>query len=124
LEACLYKSKFAVQELKFMQNELKLNITSLQSKIEKLIFMHKKVLEDNLKMQAVVESLQQQISEQNTHIEVLEHQKLELLSNNQVQTSKLKEEHRVSEGQIDEIVRDIDKCIALLSISKKSAELN
>lgn len=106
-----------------MQNDLKLNITSLQSKIEKLIFMHKRVLEDNLKMQAVVESLQQQLSEQNKQIEVLENSKSDLLLNNQLQNAKV-DAQMVTNEQIDEMVRDIDKCIALISINKKSAELN
>ena len=61
-----------------MQNDLKLNITSLQSKIEKLIFLHEKVLEDNLKLQALVESLQHQLSSQQIQIEVLENEKVNL----------------------------------------------
>ncbi len=107
-----------------MQNELKLNITSLQSKIEKLIFMHKKVLEDNLKMQALVEGLQQQLSEQNNQIEVLEFEKRELLKSKPAVAPKIMDAHEVSHEQIDEMVRDIDKCIALLSMNKKSVELN
>jgi hypothetical protein len=107
-----------------MQNELKLNITSLQSKIEKLIFLHKKVLEDNLKMQALVEGLQYQLSEQNKQIERLEVEKIELLKSIPIAPSKIMEGNEVSAEQIDEMVRDIDKCIALLSINKKSAELN
>jgi hypothetical protein len=107
-----------------MQNDLKLNITSLQSKIEKLIFLHEKVLEDNLKMQALIESLQQQISEQNTQIEVLEHEKMELLQSKSANNSILNEGVQVSQEQIENMVRDIDKCIALLSMNKKTVELN
>ena len=107
-----------------MQNELKLNIASLQSKIEKLIFLHKKVLEDNLKMQALVEGLHLQLSEQSHQIEVLEIEKMELLNSKSTVSPKVTEKPLVSYEQIDEMVRDIDKCIALLSINKKSAELN
>ena len=107
-----------------MQNDLKLSSASLQSKIEKLIFLHKKVLEDNLKMQAMVESLQQQVSEQNIQIEELEKEKVELLGSKLVEPLTAKAGYDVSAKQIDEMVRDIDKCIALLSINKKSAELN
>jgi hypothetical protein len=107
-----------------MQKELKLNITSLQSKIEKLILLHNKVLEDNLKMQALVDSLQQQISDQNKHIEVLENDKVNLLKVRLHDNPAIKEGHEVSNEQIDQMVRDIDKCIALLSINKKSATLN
>jgi hypothetical protein len=107
-----------------MQIELKLHITSLQSKIEKLIFLHQKVLEDNLKLQALVEGMQHQLSEQNNQIEVLEFEKRELLKSTPNDHSKLIEGHEVSPEQIDEMVRDIDKCIALLSINKKSVELN
>ena len=124
MEPCPNKSKFAGQELRYMQNELKLNITSLQSKIEKLIFLHKKVLEDNLKMQALVEGLQYQLSEQNKQIERLEVEKIELLKSIPIAPSKIMEGNEVNAEQIDEMVRDIDKCIALLSINKKSAELN
>jgi cell division protein FtsB len=107
-----------------MLNDLKLNITSLQSKIEKLIFLHEKVLEDNLKLQALIEGLQQQISEQNTQIEVLENENKDL---HQKQTFRRYQQnidtHNVSNKQIDEMMRDIDKCIALLSINKKNVEL-
>jgi hypothetical protein len=107
-----------------MQIQLKLYITSLQSKIEKLIFLHQKVLEDNLKLQALVEGMQHQLSEQNNQIEVLEFEKRELLKSTPSDHSILIEGHKVSPEQIDEMVRDIDKCIALLSINKKSVELN
>lgn len=107
-----------------MQNDLKQNITSLQSKIEKLIFLHEKVLEDNLKMQALVESLQQQLFDQNNQMEVLENEKKELLNRKQVNTSVINTGHLATTEQIDEMVRDIDKCIALLSMNKKSVELN
>lgn len=107
-----------------MQNDLKLNITSLQSKIEKLIFLHERVLEDNLKLQALIESLQQQLSEQNQQIEGLEQEKLELLKTKSLNTSDIKEGLEINHEQIDNMVRDIDKCIALLSMNKKSVELN
>jgi hypothetical protein len=107
-----------------MQNELKLNITSLQSKIEKLIFLHNKVLEDNLKLQALADSLQHQLLDQNKQIEVLEIEKVNLQNSKPSASEIDKETQAVSTLQIDEMVRDIDKCIALLSINKKSAELN
>lgn len=107
-----------------MQNDLKLNLTSLQSKIEKLIFLHQKVLEDNLKLQALIESLQQQVSEQNLHIEVLEKEKENLQNLNQVNILPKEAGNLIKDEQIDEMVRDIDKCIALLSMNKKSATLN
>jgi len=103
-----------------MQSELKRNIASLQSKIEKLIFLHNKVLEDNLKLHALVESLQQQIASQNLQIEELEKEKIELLNNRQpVENSNL-ERHKLRNEQINEMMRDIDKCIALLSMNKKN----
>jgi hypothetical protein len=107
-----------------MQNDLKLNITSLQSKIEKLIFLHEKVLEDNLKLQALVESLQQQLSLQQIQIEVLENEKVNMLEGIAQPSIITKVENEINPEQIDEMVRDIDKCIALLSINKKSVELN
>ena len=107
-----------------MLNDLKLNITSLQSKIEKLIFLHEKVLEDNLKMQALIEGLQQQISEQNTQIEVLENENKDLHKSKHLGAVQNIDTHNVSNKQIDEMMRDIDKCIALLSINKKNVELS
>ncbi len=103
-----------------MQNELKRNMTSLQSKIEKLIFLHNKVLEDNLKLQALVESLHQQIASQNTLIEELEKEKVELLNNRQPIENSHLERHKLRNEQINEMMRDIDKCIALLSMNKKN----
>lgn len=107
-----------------MQNDLKLNITSLQSKIEKLIFLHEKVLEDNLKLQALIDSLQMQVSEQNHQIEVLEKEKVEMLTSKNKMSSSNTDNLNLQNEQIDEMVRDIDKCIALLSTNKKSVELN
>ncbi|HRG58345.1 MAG TPA: hypothetical protein PK323_05260 [Bacteroidia bacterium] len=107
-----------------MQNDLKLNIASLQSKIEKLIFLHEKVLEDNLKLQALIDSLQMQVSDQNNQIEVLEKEKIEMLNSKNMMNSVKPDNHNLQNKQIDEMVRDIDKCIALLSVNKKSVELN
>jgi chromosome segregation ATPase len=124
LEASLNKSKFALLELKKMQKELKLNITSLQSKIEKLIFLHQKALEDNLKLQAAINSLQHQLSDQGKQLEVLEKEKIDWLNSNQMVSAKKSENHPLRNEQIDEMVRDIDKCIALLSMNKKSVALS
>jgi chromosome segregation ATPase len=124
LEASLNKSKFALLELKKMQKELKLNITSLQSKIEKLIFLHQKALEDNLKLQAAINSLQHQLSDQGKQLEVLEKEKIDWLNSNQMVSAKISENHPLRNEQIDEMVRDIDKCIALLSMNKKSVALS
>lgn len=124
MEASLNKSKFALLELKKMQKELKLNITSLQSKIEKLIFLHQKALEDNLKLQAAINSLQHQLSDQGKQLEVLEKEKIDWLNSNQMVSAKISENHPLRNEQIDEMVRDIDKCIALLSMNKKSVALS
>lgn len=103
-----------------MQAELKQNITSLQSKIEKLIFLHQKVLEDNLKLQALVESFQLQIAEQNNIMEVLVKEKNDLLGRNHQVVNHKQASSDWRNEQIDEMMRDIDKCIALLSMNKKS----
>ncbi|MCZ2248968.1 MAG: hypothetical protein LC111_09445 [Bacteroidia bacterium] len=106
-----------------MQKDIKLVVTSLQSKIEKLILMHNKALEDNVKLQALVESLHQQIIEQQKQIEVLENEKSERFkSTNEDVLGIENTKYHLSADEIDEMLRDIDKCITLLSISKKNVE--
>lgn len=107
-----------------MQKELKLNITSLQSKIEKLIFLHEKVLEDNLKLQAVIDSLELQLADQNKQLEVFEKEKTEWLTSKNLISQIKTDQIEIRNEQIDEMVRDIDKCIALLSMNKRIVELS
>lgn len=105
-----------------MQNELKNIAISLQSKIEKLIFMHNKALEDNLKLQAAVDTLQGQLEFQTQQTSNLE-QEISLFNTKKMGFEEGAELQKVSVQQINEMVRDIDKCIALLSINNKKKDL-
>ncbi len=106
-----------------MKNDLMHNVASLQSKVEKLVFLHQKALEDNLKIQALADSLNAQLEEQNRVIENL------IVKSKQVKEEEIQRitqstnEVVMSFEQIDALVRDVDKCLTLLSIEKRKQEL-
>ncbi len=87
---------------------------SLQSKIEKLIHLHKKAIDDNLKLKAVLESFQQQLNDQHLQIEVLKNEKIELISSVSDPIISNSETVMVKKSEFDEILKDIDKCIKVL----------
>src|SRR5687767_7529153 len=94
--------------------DLELTLTSLQSKIEKIVHLHKKLQDDYSKVVNEKQQLHKTIEEQRTAISKLEEKnktiKLAktLTDNNENNSTELK-------YRINELVREIDKCIALLN---------
>lgn len=93
--------------------DLTLISNSLQTKIEKLVHLHGKLKEDNKKMFAEKQVLVKKISNQEELVKKLEEDSVKLkfaltLNKNTEYTTDIK-------LKINELVREIDKCIALLN---------
>ncbi len=92
-------------------NDLTLNITDLKAKIEKLVKLHQELKKDNEQLVADKENLQKTINEQKTLIEALEK------NNKEIEASKTEEQTKIvtdTKVKINELVQEIDDCIALL----------
>lgn len=93
--------------------DLTLISDSLHSKIEKLVHLHSKLKEDNKKILAEKQLLVKKISEREEALKKLEEDSIKVklaltLNKSTEQTTDIK-------LKINELVREIDKCIALLN---------
>ena len=93
--------------------DLDITLSSLQSKIEKIVHLHKKLQDDYSKVVSDNEEMQKTIAQQKSSISNLEekHKILKLaktLNGNENNSTELK-------YKINELVREIDKSIALLN---------
>lgn len=95
-------------------SNLEHTLTSLQSKIEKLIHLHKKAKEDLAKVQREKEELNQVISDKDARIAELE-EKIKILRLAKSLTSENENSTTDIKYKINELVREIDKSIALLN---------
>lgn len=94
-------------------SDLSLIILSLQSKVKKLILLHQKNQEENEKLFKEREILLKLIEEhKNTIIKLEENNKVIKLAKTLSETKENKVEVKL---KINELVREIDKCIALLN---------
>jgi len=92
-------------------NDLTLNIGDLKGKIEKLVKLHQELKKENEQLVSDKESLQNTINEQKMTIEVLEK------NNKAIEASKNEEQTKIvvdTKEKINELVQEIDNCIALL----------
>ena len=92
-------------------NDLTLNITDLKAKIEKIVKLHQELKKENELLAAEKENLLKTIEEQKNTIVALE------TSNKEIQDSKKEEQNKIvidTKEKINELVQEIDDCIALL----------
>lgn len=92
-------------------NDLTLNITDLKAKIEKIVKLHQELKKENELLSAEKENLLKTIEEQKNTIVALE------TSNKEIQDSKNEEQNKIvidTKEKINELVQEIDDCIALL----------
>lgn len=94
-------------------NGVEVVVASLNSKIEKLILLHKSALEENRllmdenhTLRTETERLKQQISE--TEHQYKNKQFAEILTENGFEKKELK-------GRLDAMIGEIDKCLAILN---------
>lgn len=92
-------------------SELDITIGNLKTKIEKLVHLHQQLKKENKQLQSTIDELKQIIDNQKNTIEKLENSHKEILK------TKNEEENRSAletEQKINELVQEIDLCLALL----------
>jgi len=93
--------------------DLPVKVESIKTKVNKIMIMHQKVKDDLFKLQAEKDQLLKSLTESKTIIENLEEK------NKRIKLAKsLSEDNESSldvKLRINELVREIDKCIAYLN---------
>ena len=85
-------------------NDLTLTITDLKTKVEKLVNLHQQLKKEN-------EELIKTIEEQKNTIKALENKNQEITDNKNEEQNKIVIDTKL---KINELVQEIDSCIALL----------
>lgn len=92
-------------------NDLAPNITDLKGKIEKLVKLHQQLKQENDSLTVEKADLLKTVEEQKAKIEALE------MSNLELEEKKSEEQNTIitdTKLKINELVQEIDDCIALL----------
>jgi chromosome segregation ATPase len=92
-------------------NELAPTITDLKGKIEKLVKLHQQLKQENDSLSAEKVSLQKTIEEQKSTIEAMQKSRQELEQKNTEEQNTIITDTKL---KINELVQEIDDCIALL----------
>ena len=92
-------------------NELTLTITNLKVKIEKLVSLHQQLKKDNERLASTIKDLQKTIEEQKSSIKSLQKSNQDLENNKNEEQNKIVTDTKL---KINELVLEIDSCIALL----------
>ena len=92
-------------------NDLTLKITDLKTKVEKLVGLHQQLKQDNERLTSDNIKLLGVIEEQKLVIETLENKNKELTENTKEEQQQLITD---TKEKINELVQEIDSCIALL----------
>ena len=92
-------------------NELTLPITDLKTKVEKLVTSHQQLKKDNDQLVSEKQVLEKMIEEQQETITGLLNKNQELVQNKEVEQNKIVSDTKL---KINELVQEIDNCIALL----------
>lgn len=93
-------------------NDLAPNMTDLKGKIEQLVKLHQQMKQENDRLKLDNQELVQKMEEQQKQIVALEAGRSELIQ------SKEKEQETIitdTKSKINELVQEIDNCIALLN---------
>ncbi|MGQ0829497.1 MAG: hypothetical protein ACT4ON_14000 [Bacteroidota bacterium] len=91
--------------------ELTLNISGIKSKVEKLVVLHQQLKKDNERLAAENANALKVIKDQKLTIETLEKNNKELTQNKTEEQNKIITDTKL---KINELVQEIDQCIALL----------
>lgn len=92
-------------------NDLAPVITDLKGKIEKLVQLHQQLKQDNDKLAAEKAELQKTVEEQQAAIAAMEKSREELIRNKSEEQNTILTDTKL---KINELVQEIDDCIALL----------
>ena len=92
-------------------NDLTLNITDLKAKIEKIVKLHQELKKENEQLVTDNVNLQKTIEEQKNTIVALEKNNKEIEETKSIEQDKIVTDTKL---KINELVQEIDNCIALL----------
>jgi hypothetical protein len=92
-------------------NDLTHTITDLKTKVEKLVTLHGQLKVDNEQLVTAKTALEKTIEEQKVIIETLQTNNKELIENKTLEQNKIITDTKL---KINELVQEIDSCIALL----------
>jgi hypothetical protein len=92
-------------------NDLAPTITDLKGKIEKLVKLHQQLKQENDTLNAEKQTLLKTVEEQKITIEALQKSKHELEQKNSEEQNTIITDTKL---KINELVQEIDDCIALL----------
>lgn len=92
-------------------SELTLNITDIKGKVEKLVALHQQLKKANERLVVENANALKTIKEQKITIETLQKTNKELTQNKTEEQNKIITE---TKHKINELVQEIDQCIALL----------
>ncbi len=95
-------------------------IASVQSKVEKLVYSHRKLKDENLKLGEENKKLIEKVQSQHAVLKELEDKNKALklskiITQNNDHTPADKQDKNEVRQKINELVREIDKCMALLN---------
>ena len=90
----------------------KILVNDIAEKVKKLITRHNNLIEENVELKEKQKSLKETLENQNNLIEQLKDKNRNLKIAKSV---KLEEGNGEVKNKIDELVREIDKCIGLLN---------
>lgn len=93
-------------------NELAPNIADLKTKVEKLVSLHKQFKNENERLVNDISTLQKTVEDQKVKLNILEKENKTLLENKNEEQNKIITETKT---KINELVQEIDNCIALLN---------
>ncbi|MEI6489848.1 MAG: hypothetical protein WCP52_12845 [Bacteroidota bacterium] len=93
-------------------DDLTLSITDLKAKVEKLVNLHQQLKKDNERLTLDNIKLLNVIDEQKLQIEAVEKRNLELTINTKEEQQQVITE---TKEKINELVQEIENCIALLN---------
>lgn len=89
-------------------------VQNIDLKVRSIISRYKKILDENKKIKSNAIDLENDVKEKNKKIKELE-EKIKLLKIARSVNSKELENVKASRKKINEYVREIDKCVALLN---------
>jgi predicted nuclease with TOPRIM domain len=92
-------------------NELTNSISDLKLKVESLVDLHKNVSEENKRLKTENENLTNKINEQQKTIAAIQEEQKKIIENKSEEQNKVITD---SKFKIDELVQEIDNCLALL----------
>ena len=108
----IFVTNEVIRYYQLIMNDLAPTIIDLKGKIEKLVKLHQQLKQENDKLSADNAGLLKTVEEQKTEIEALKKSSQDILQNKTQEQDTLITDTKL---KINELVQEIDSCIALLN---------